>query len=230
MLAMRDLFSKALLGLAILVGASYTIHVVNELMALREGETVAVTAGNIAWKGAGVWLLAVYAALQAKGWRGWTLVLILGLGALGDVLVERDLRTGALAFAIGHMAAIILYLSMRRDSLSGSQKWLAIVVVPAVLAITWALTKDGAILVYAALLAMMASSAWISSFPRYLVGLGAMLFVASDLLIFARLGPLADADWPGFLIWVLYFTGQVMITKGVTDTFTEMDDQPTRSR
>jgi uncharacterized membrane protein YhhN len=227
---MRDLFSKALLGLAILVGASYTIQVVNELMALRAGETVAVTASSIAWKGAGVWLLAVYAAFQAKGWRGWTLVLIMGLGALGDVLIERDLRTGAVAFAIGHIAATILYLSMRRKQISISQKWLAIVVVPAVMAIAWSLTNDGPTLVYAALLAMMAASAWVSSFPRYIVGLGAMLFVASDLLIFARLGPLSESDWPGFMIWVLYFTGQVMIAKGVTDTLAGMDDQRSRSR
>ncbi len=82
------------------------------------------------------------------------------------------------------------------------------------MAIAWLLTKDGPTLVYAALLAMMASSAWISSFPRYVVGLGAVLFVASDLLIFAQLGPLAESDWPGFLIWVLYFAGQVNGTSG----------------
>lgn len=230
MLEMRDLMSKFILGLAILAGGSYTFHVVNELMALREGATVEVTAANIAWKGAGVWLLAVYAAFNARGWRGWTLVLIMGLGALGDVLVERDLQTGAVAFAIGHIAAIILYLSMRRKELSNSQKWLAVVMVPAVMAIAWLLTKDGPTLVYAALLAMMASCAWISSFPRYVVGLGAVLFVASDLLIFAQLGPLAESDWPGFLIWVLYFAGQVMIAKGVTETFAEMNNQPSRSR
>jgi uncharacterized membrane protein YhhN len=64
----------------------------------------------------------------------------------------------------------------------------------------------------------MAASAWISRFPRYLTGIGAMMFLGSDLLIFARLGPLAGSALPGLLIWPLYFAGQVLIAWGVTQT------------
>jgi uncharacterized membrane protein YhhN len=217
----NGLLAQIVLWIAILTGASYAFNVVREAMTLQQGGTFAVTAGTIAWKGAGVWLLAIYAALRARSWQGWLLVLVMGVGALGDVLVERNLETGAMAFLAGHIAAIILYLSMRRAELTGTQRWLSIVIVPAVMAIAWSLTRDPLVMVYAAFLAMMAASAWVSRFPRYQVGLGAMAFVASDLLIFAQMDVLTDAAWVGFVIWTLYFAGQVMITIGVTETLAE---------
>ena len=69
--------------------------------------------------------------------------------------------------------------------------------------------------------AFMAATAWISRFPRYWTGLGAVLFVISDLLIFARMGPLAGSAVPGLLIWPIYFTGQAMIAMGVVRTLEE---------
>ena len=62
----------------------------------------------------------------------------------------------------------------------------------------------------------MAAAAWTSRFPRYLVGTGAMMFLASDLIIFARMGPLAGAVGAGLAIWLLYYAGQVLVTLGVT--------------
>jgi hypothetical protein len=63
----------------------------------------------------------------------------------------------------------------------------------------------------------MAACAWNSNFPRYRVGLGAMAFVASDLLIFARAGALAEAGWVSLAIWVLYYGGVLMIATGCGD-------------
>ena len=63
----------------------------------------------------------------------------------------------------------------------------------------------------------MAASAWISRFPRQLTGLGALMFVVSDLLIFYRTGrPIAREPWLGFAVWGLYFAGQTLIVLGVT--------------
>ena len=45
-----------------------------------------------------------------------------------------------------------------------------------------------------------------------------MLFAASDLLIFARLGPLAGSIVPTLLVWPLYVAGQAMIAYGVVRT------------
>jgi uncharacterized membrane protein YhhN len=71
---------------------------------------------------------------------------------------------------------------------------------------------------YAAGLAIMAASAWLSRFPRRGVALGALMFVVSDLLIFARMGPLSGAAWAGFAIWGLYFGGQALVCVGVVRT------------
>ena len=68
---------------------------------------------------------------------------------------------------------------------------------------------------YAAGLGAMFGSAAISRFPQRVLGLGAALFVFSDLLIFGRMGPLADSALAGLLIWPTYFIGQAFITAGV---------------
>ena len=41
------------------------------------------------------------------------------------------------------------------------------------------------------------------------------MFVISDLLIFSRMGPLANSAVPGLLIWPLYYIGQFLICTGV---------------
>ncbi|WP_374139869.1 lysoplasmalogenase family protein [Sphingomonas sp. 32-62-10] len=71
------------------------------------------------------------------------------------------------------------------------------------------------IALYATGLGAMAAMAWLSSFPRNWVSFGALLFAVSDLLIFARLGPLAGSIIPDLLVWPLYFGGQAMIAWGV---------------
>jgi uncharacterized membrane protein YhhN len=48
-----------------------------------------------------------------------------------------------------------------------------------------------------------------------------LLFAASDLLIFARSGPLAGVAWAGFAVWPLYFAGQSMICVGVVRTLAQ---------
>jgi uncharacterized membrane protein YhhN len=75
-----------------------------------------------------------------------------------------------------------------------------------------------AVALYALGLAAMAAFAWLSRFPRYRVGIGALMFVVSDLLIFARSGPLHGQEWVGYAIWTLYFGGQLLIVLGVTRT------------
>lgn len=172
----------------------------------------------IAWKGSGVALLAIWAAVNARGRDGWLVVALLALGALGDVLLERSQIAGGLAFLAGHLTAVVLYLRHRRTKPSPSQIALAAVLLVGVPLIAFLLPADRAvapgIALYATGLGAMAASAWISRFPRYRVGLGAVLFVASDLLIFAKIGPLAGTVFPVILIWPLYFGGQALIAWG----------------
>lgn len=179
------------------------------------------TVAMIAWKGAGVGLLALWCAIQARSTDGWMIAAVMACGALGDVLLEvAGLNAGAAAFLIGHLIAIVLYLRHRRSETTVSQKALAATVAIATPILGWLLTHSLSVALYALALGLMAATAWISRFPRYRVGIGAMLFVASDLLIFARLGPLAASAWAGFLIWPLYFAGQALIATGVVRTLT----------
>lgn len=177
---------------------------------------------QIVWKGAGVALLAAYAWAHHPSRSAHLLALVMALGALGDMVLEIDFTLGALAFMAGHLAAIALYLRHRRDVLTPSQKALAVALVPVVPLLSWLLPSDrtqaGSVGLYALSLAGMAAAAWCSSFPRYRVGMGALMFVASDLLIFARMGPLAESPLPGLLIWPLYYFGQFLICIGVIGT------------
>jgi uncharacterized membrane protein YhhN len=69
--------------------------------------------------------------------------------------------------------------------------------------------------VYAAGLAAMTASAWLSRFPRSLTALGAAMFAVSDLMIFARTGRgWVHELWAGLAVWGLYFAGQTLIALG----------------
>ena len=141
----------------------------------------------------------------------------MAFGAMGDMLLEiAGLTLGALAFLAGHLVAIGLYWRNRRPSPSR----LALLLVPATVIVAFLLPADRAgapgVAVYALGLSLMAVCAWSSRFPRSRVGAGALMFLVSDLLIFARAGPLHGQAWVGFAIWSLYFAGQALISVGVT--------------
>jgi uncharacterized membrane protein YhhN len=174
----------------------------------------------IAWKGAGVALLALWAIANATTRDGWLIAGVLAFGALGDVLIDAwGLIPGALAFVGGHILATILYWRNRRPSLSPSQRLLGTLLAPMTVLVSWLLISDPqqalSIAAYATFLGLMAAMAWTSRFSRYRVGVGAIFFVISDLFIFARLGGAVDPDIARMLIWPLYFAGQALIARGV---------------
>jgi uncharacterized membrane protein YhhN len=167
------------------------------------------------WKGAGVALLAVHAAVRARSLDGWLLVAVMALGAGGDILLEtHGLTVGAAAFLLGHLVATGLYLRNRGLRLAAQ-----LALIPVVAATAYLLPSDRAtasgIAIYSLFLAIMATTALMSRFQRRLVGLGALMFVLSDLLIFARLGTLPDNLATGLAVWGLYYFGQMLICIGV---------------
>lgn len=178
-----------------------------------------------AWKASGVGLLAAWAATNARSGDGKLIAAVLAFGALGDWLLDAvGLLAGAAAFATGHLIAIILYLRNRRPSLTSSQKLLAWVLVPLALLIAWGLTRGAeaalmaAAIAYTGGVAIMAATAWTSRFPRYRTGVGAMMFLASDLFIFAGEGGALSKDVTLWLVWPLYFGGQALVAWGVVST------------
>lgn len=181
----------------------------------------------IGWKGLSVGFLAVYAMVRHHSLDARLMGAVMALGALGDLAIEINLVAGASAFLLGHIVAIVLYARHRREAMAFSQKALALLLVPLVVLIAWALPADrsgaGTVAVYALFLSCMAAMAWTSSFPRYRVGAGALMFVASDLLLFARMGPLAASVLPDLLVWPLYYFGQFLIATGVLQSLRHRD-------
>jgi uncharacterized membrane protein YhhN len=212
----RKFAARLVLAAAIVAGVSYLA---------ADHLPLSVFAG-LAWKGAGVGMLAVYAALRARSFDGWLLAAVMALGAAGDVLLgAAGFVVGGGMFLLGHLVAIWLYLRNRRPGLSRSDWISGLLLIPVTIMAAYLLPADRAgavgVAVYALGLSAMAASAGLSTFPRGRVALGALMFLASDLLIFARAGPLAgQAAWVGFAIWSLYFAGQMLICVGVTRSLT----------
>ena len=206
--------AKTVLAAAIVAGVSY----------LAADYLTLAPAVSLAWKGAGVGLLAVYAALSARSLDGWLICAAMAFGAAGDVLLgAAGFVVGGAAFFAGHLIAIVLYQRNQRPRLGWRVRLGGGALMVATIAAAYLLPADRAgalgVAVYATGLSYMAVSALMSRFPWSWVGVGALMFVASDLLIFARGGPLAGGGpWLGFAIWSLYFAGQALICVGVVRT------------
>jgi uncharacterized membrane protein YhhN len=181
-------------------------------------------------KGAGVGLLAIFVLMRLphdkRGVDGGLLVLALGLAAAGDMAIELDFLTGGAFFAAAHCASVTLYLRRRDPRTSPQQRLFALTLFIGTPLVSYVLSERLDIALYASFLGAMAATAWMSNYPRYRVGTGAVLFVISDWLIFSRFGAFDLAPLPDLLIWPLYYVGQVMIATGIVQCL--RGEQPVR--
>ena len=184
----------------------------------------------IIWKVAAVGLLVPFALRRHHEGEFLWLAVMLAFYALGDGLIELSMIAGALAFAAGHFVGIAIYLRHRRIGAAFSQKLLAATILLLTPVIAYGLPGNAPegmqVAAYSVILAAMAAMAWNSNFPRYRVGTGAVLFVISDLLIFARLGPLADSELASIAIWYLYYFGVFLIATGIAQTLVKRGHYP----
>lgn len=172
----------------------------------------------MALKGAGVALLAAYVFRRRVGQDGLLLTVFFALCATGDVLIEIEVIYGGAAFFAAHLAAIALYLRNRREKPAASQRAAATALLLLTPVLCWLLSGSQQAGLYGLALGGMAAGAWMSRFPRYRVGTGAVLFVLSDLLIFSEMGTFDIAPIPYLLVWPLYYVGQLLIATGVVQT------------
>lgn len=181
-------------------------------------------------KGSSVGLLSLYALLRVphdrRGLDGVLLVAALLLAAAGDVAIELWFEVGGAFFAAAHCVAVALYLRNPRVRHTPSQRLLSLALLIGTPLISFLLSGEAMIAIYAGFLGAMAAAAWYSRFPRYRVGTGAVLFVLSDWLIFARQGPIDLEPANTLLIWPLYYAGQVMIATGIVQCL--RGEQPVR--
>ncbi len=174
--------------------------------------------GVMIWKMGGLAFLVPYALRRHHSGEFAMLAGVLALCAIGDGLTEYSLELGAWAFGAAHILAMWLYSRHRRVKPVFSQTLLAIALLLLTPVIAYFFAGAMAAL-YAVLLGAMAAMAWSSNFPRYRVGIGAVLFVASDLVLFAREGGVIGANSiSAMVIWYSYYCGMVMIATGVVQT------------
>lgn len=169
-------------------------------------------------KGGSVAALGAYALARSGRRDARILAAIMFVGAAGDVGMELDTTVGGGLFLLAHLVAIALYIQNRRPRPTGSQRLAAVALFIGVPILAWLLAHDSMAVIYAVALGGMAATAWLSRFSRYSVGIGALLFVASDLFIFARMGGVLDERITEWFVWPLYYLGQFLIATGVMRT------------
>lgn len=169
-------------------------------------------------KGGGCAFLAAYAWQRHKSTDAKLITLYLALCSLADMALEFWFEVGGALFFAAHLSGITLYLNNRRHHPSSSQKLAAAGLLIATPIICWMLSGNPQIGLYGLALGGMAATAWASRFPRYRVGVGAVLFVISDWLIFARIGGRIPDELAELLIWPAYFSAQFLIATGVIRT------------
>ncbi len=218
----EDRLRRVVLVVALVAGASY---IASWALPLSLN-------AHLVWKGAGVGLLALYAGLSARNLDGWLICLALALAAVGDVLLDALSAgaPGAVAFLCANIVATGLYLRNRLDTPTRAQSLLALALVPIVIALSSLLAADAMsatyLSIYSLALALMAGTAWTSRFPHNLTGVGALMVVGDNILLFARYGPWPHAPGINLAIWILYFGGQTLICLGVTRTLKELGPRP----
>ena len=169
-------------------------------------------------KGAGVGFLALYAMRRTRGLDGAILSIALALSAAADMVLEINFEVGGGLFFASHCVALALYARNIRPQTSASQKACSAALFIGTPLMAYLLSARLDIALYSMSLGAMAAFAWISRFSRYRVGVGAVLFIISDWLIFSRFGPLDLAPMPEILIWPTYYAAQFMIATGVVQT------------
>jgi uncharacterized membrane protein YhhN len=170
-------------------------------------------------KGAAVGMLAVYAWHRSPSRDVHLIAAVMAVAALADMVIEFYEIEGGALFFVSHLLALTLYLQPhnRRKVLTASQKAAAVALLLLTPLAAFLLRRDTSVALYALSLGAMAAAAWTSRFSRYHLGIGALLFVASDLLIFARMGG-ALTGVAGWLVWPTYYVGQFLICTGVVQT------------
>lgn len=171
-------------------------------------------------------LLALWAFLEGGP---VLLVVALALSAVGDAFLagkqERWLLPGMAAFFAAHAAYVPLFWGMAVDERTlpvlaaqivlvfggaGFVRWLAPWVAPGMRL---------PVIAYAAVILVMGAAALALTPSFWIVTLGALMFIASDVILSLQLFR-KPADQPtrvpaSLAVWMLYFGGQVLIAWGV---------------
>lgn len=169
-------------------------------------------------KGSGVGFLTIYAMRRTRGLDGALLVLTLALAAAADMVLEINFRVGGAVFLLSHLVACCLYWRQQQSPAVAVERAVGLALLIATPLVSYIVSGNPLIAIYALSLGLMAAFAWMSRFPKGRVGFGAMLFIVSDWLIFARNGPFDPGPFSDALVWPSYYIAQLLIATGIVQT------------
>ena len=173
----------------------------------------------VPWKGACTLGLAVSVALASQRKPTRLFALALMISAVADMLLPIGaLVLSGLLFSISHLIAIIVFWRNRAGSVSALRRIVAFAV-PVLTSGLSLLALYGTgqpmiFVLYPFLSGIMATTAILSRFPIWLSGLGAAIFVCSDVLVLAWMGVWERDNSFNFLAWLTYFGGYALLARG----------------
>lgn len=175
-------------------------------------------------------LLGAYALLRLGGHEGKPLAGVMVLAGIGSVAVELDSYIGALILLFSHTLALSILFQHPRAGLTMTQKYAGLALVVLTPLIAWLTVPDQTMrtmaVIYGLAVGGMAGAAWVSAFPRYRVGLGAVLVVAASLITILGAGLLAHNPLPGLVSWPLYYFGHFLLGTGIVQTLRQLPKKP----
>lgn len=211
--------SRILWTAAVLVGLVYWLGALARSGIAFEELTTIPKPFIVATKGTFSLLLALSVLAASRGGASRLIALALAVSAVGDMLlVTVGSVAGGAAFALAHVIAGGAYAA-HRDTTARTPRWLAAAAVPLIaVALSWLVLRGTdqppAMALFPLISGGMAALAILSRFPLWLSGLGAAIFVISDVLFLADLGILHRSGALGYLTWASYAVGYAMVAVG----------------
>lgn len=157
----------------------------------------------------------------------WLLVAALAFGAVGDGFMSGDpkkwLLPGLLAFFVGHLAYLALFMTTPHSSLDGATVFIACAVFlfsGAFIVFLWKSLAEmrWPVVAYTGVIALMGATAARLDMGTSFVAIGAAMFILSDVLVALETFKIEDDArirlLTSPLLWALYFGGQALIAYG----------------
>ena len=180
-------------------------------------------------KGSAVGFLALYAWMRHSSKSAHLLAGALVAAAIGDMAIEFGLIVGGAAFFVSHVIMITMLIRHRRPPLESQESIIFIALLLGTPFAAYFLPYDESlslpVAIYALALGGMAAGAWASDFPRMRVAAGAILFVISDMLIFAGAGAAVRQPHTGISRLADLLPRAVLLTVGVITTLRKRDPE-----
>lgn len=163
--------------------------------------------------------LALFVLAAGRSHSHINFVAILLTLALGRALLAADLNFARVLLSIAHIGGIAFFIRHRRLGASVSQTLAAVALVILVPLIVWLSSTEAQAVVYSILLGAMAAASWLSRFPRYITGLGAVIYVASDIALLLLTNEFQADQILKELLFFALIAGLILQSYGIVRTF-----------